>query len=91
VYTTGRSSRISGSSGMDRPQIAGQTAELIPAAGGEGEARRVGHQPGEVPDLTEHIEGNHERLDVPVNDVFGDRPLRPVRQAAAVAPPGRRA
>jgi hypothetical protein len=83
VYATGRSSRISGSSGMDRPQIAGQTVELIPAAGGEGEARRVGHQPGEVPDLIEHIEANHERLDVPVNDIYGgdryaqsDKPLR---------------
>jgi hypothetical protein len=68
---------------MDRPQIAGQTVELIPAAGGEGEARRVGHQPGEVPDLIEHIEANHGRLDVPVNDIYGgdryaqsDKPLR---------------
>jgi len=38
-----RSSRISGSSDMDRPEIAGQTVELMPAAGGQGEARRVGH------------------------------------------------
>jgi NAD(P)-dependent dehydrogenase (short-subunit alcohol dehydrogenase family) len=83
VYATGRSSRISGSSDMDRPETIEETVELMRAAGGEGEARRVDHtEPGEVADLIAYIEEHHGRLDVLVNDIFGgdryaqwDKPL----------------
>jgi len=38
---------------------------------GRGRPGESATQPGEVADLIEHIEGNRERLDVPVNDIFG--------------------
>jgi NAD(P)-dependent dehydrogenase (short-subunit alcohol dehydrogenase family) len=43
VYATGRSSRVSGRSEMERPETIEETGELIGAAGGQGQAMRVDH------------------------------------------------
>jgi NAD(P)-dependent dehydrogenase (short-subunit alcohol dehydrogenase family) len=83
VYATGRSSRVSGRSEMDRPETIEETGELIRAAGGTGSALVVNHEdPAAVADLVGVIEGDHGRLDVLVNDIFGgdryaewDKPL----------------
>ena len=53
------------------------------AAGGDGAARRVDHlEPEQVESLVQHIDDDHGRLDVLVNDIFGgdryaqwDKPL----------------
>jgi NAD(P)-dependent dehydrogenase (short-subunit alcohol dehydrogenase family) len=83
VYATGRSSRTSGPSEIDRPETIEETGELIAAAGGEGSARVVDHEdPASVAELVSTIDGEHGRLDVLVNDIFGgdrymewDKPL----------------
>jgi NAD(P)-dependent dehydrogenase (short-subunit alcohol dehydrogenase family) len=83
VYATGRSSRVSGRSEMDRPETIEETGELIRAAGGTGSALVVNHEdPAAVAGLVGVIEGDHGRLDVLVNDIFGgdryaewDKPL----------------
>jgi NAD(P)-dependent dehydrogenase (short-subunit alcohol dehydrogenase family) len=83
VYATGRSSRISGRSEIDRPETIEETGDLLRAAGGEGSARVVDHEdPEAVADLVASIEREHGRLDVLVNDIFGgdkyaqwDKPL----------------
>jgi NAD(P)-dependent dehydrogenase (short-subunit alcohol dehydrogenase family) len=83
VYATGRSSRVAGRSEMDRPETIEETGELIRAAGGTGSALVVNHEdPAAVADLVGVIEGDHGRLDVLVNDIFGgdryaewDKPL----------------
>ncbi len=83
VYATGRSSRVSGRSEMNRPETIEETGELIRAAGGTGSALVVDHEdPVAVADLAGVIEGAHGRLDVLVNDIFGgdryaewDKPL----------------
>jgi NAD(P)-dependent dehydrogenase (short-subunit alcohol dehydrogenase family) len=83
VYATGRSSRVTGPSDMDRPETIEETGELMEAAGGDGVALRVDHLDVEaVRGLVERIRGDHGRLDVLVNDIFGgdrysqwDRPL----------------
>src|ERR1700754_5214647 len=71
VYATGRSSRVSGRSDMDRPETIEETGDLIHAAGGKGEARRVDHlEPTEVAALVADIDTAHHRLDIVVNDIF---------------------
>jgi NAD(P)-dependent dehydrogenase (short-subunit alcohol dehydrogenase family) len=83
VYATGRSSRVAGRSEMDRPETIEETGELIRAAGGTGSALVVNHEdPAAVAGLVSVIEGDHGRLDVLVNDIFGgdryaewDKPL----------------
>jgi NAD(P)-dependent dehydrogenase (short-subunit alcohol dehydrogenase family) len=72
VYATGRSSRVSGPSDLDRPETIEETGELMQVAGGEGEALRVDHlEPDEVAELVGRIEREQGRLDVLVNDIFG--------------------
>lgn len=72
VHATGRSSRISGPSEMDRPETIEETGEMMVAAGGKGEALRVDHENiPEVAALIERIDRERGRLDVLVNDIFG--------------------
>jgi NAD(P)-dependent dehydrogenase (short-subunit alcohol dehydrogenase family) len=72
VYATGRSSRTSGPSEMNRPETIEETGELMAAAGGKGAALVVDHEdPASVSALVAGIEGDHGRLDVLVNDIFG--------------------
>lgn len=72
VYATGRSSRVSGRSEIDRPETIEETGEMIRAAGGDGCAVRVDHlDPARVRDLLGRIERDQGRLDVLVNDMFG--------------------
>jgi len=83
VYATGRSSRVSGRSELDRPETIEETGELIGAAGGSGAALVVDHEdPAAVAELLDTVEREHGRLDVLVNDIFGgdkymewDKPL----------------
>ena len=83
IYATGRSSRTSGPSEIGRPETIEETGELIAAAGGAGSALVVDHEdPASVAELVSAIEGDHGRLDVLVNDIFGgdrymewDKPL----------------
>ncbi len=72
VYATGRSSRVSGPSDMDRPETIEETGDLVVAAGGQGCALRVDHlDPEAVRALIDRIRSEHGRLDVLVNDIFG--------------------
>ena len=83
VYATGRSSRTTGPSEMGRPETIEETGDLIAAADGAGSALVVDHEdPASVAELVSAIEGDHGRLDVLVNDIFGgdrymewDKPL----------------
>ena len=83
VYATGRSSRVSGRSEIDRPETIEETGDLLRAAGGEGSALVVDHEsPTSVSALLATIERERGRLDLLVNDVFGgdryaewDKPL----------------
>ncbi len=83
VYATGRSSRESGPSEMDRPETIEETGDLIRAVSGQGSALVVDHEdPASVGALLATIEAAHGRLDVLVNDIFGgdrysewDKPL----------------
>ena len=83
VYATGRSSRASGPSEMERPETIEETGELMAAAGGAGSALVVDHEdPASVAELVGEIERDQGRLDVLVNDIFGgdrytewDKPL----------------
>jgi len=83
VYATGRSSRVSGRSEIDRPETIEETGDLMRAAGGEGSALVVDHEdPAAVAELVATIERERGRLDVLVNDIFGgdrymewDKPL----------------
>jgi NAD(P)-dependent dehydrogenase (short-subunit alcohol dehydrogenase family) len=72
VYATGRSSRTSGPSELDRPETIEETGELIAAADGNGAALVVDHEePASVAALVARIERDHGCLDVLVNDIFG--------------------
>src|SRR5579863_10471850 len=72
VYATGRSSRVSGPSDMDRPETIEETGEQMLATGGEGSALRVDHLDVDaVEDLVARIEAERGRLDILVNDIFG--------------------
>ena len=83
VYATGRSSRISGGSEMNRPETIEETGERMQAVGGAGSALVVDHEdPTAVAELLAAIDRGHGRLDVLVNDIFGgdryaewDKPL----------------
>ena len=83
VYATGRSSRVSGRSEIDRPETIEETGDLMRAADGEGSALVVDHEdPAAVAELVATIERERGRLDVLVNDIFGgdrymewDKPL----------------
>lgn len=72
VYATGRSSRTTGPSELDRPETIEETGELIAAAGGQGSALRVDHlEPEQVRALVIRIDSERGRLDILVNDIFG--------------------
>jgi NAD(P)-dependent dehydrogenase (short-subunit alcohol dehydrogenase family) len=72
VYATGRSSRSSGPSEIDRPETIEETGDLMEAAGGTGAALVVDHEdPAAVEELVAGIERDRGRLDVLVNDIFG--------------------
>jgi NAD(P)-dependent dehydrogenase (short-subunit alcohol dehydrogenase family) len=72
VYATGRSSRVTGRSELDRPETIEETGELMERAGGAGKALRVDHlEPDEVGELVGQIEEEQGRLDVLANDIFG--------------------
>lgn len=83
VYATGRSSRTSGRSEIDRSETIEETGDLIAAAGGEATAVVVDHEdPDAVATLVTRIDDEQGRLDVLVNDIFGgdryaefDKPL----------------
>ena len=83
VYATGRSSRTTGPSEIDRPETIEETGDLIAAAGGTGTALVVDHEdPASVAELVAGIEREQGRLDLLVNDIFGgdrymewDKPL----------------
>lgn len=72
VYATGRSSRLTGPSDMDRPETIEETGDLMHATGGDGTALRVDHlDPDAVENLVARIEAERGRLDILVNDIFG--------------------
>ena len=72
VYATGRSSRVSGLSDMDRPETIEETGDLMRKAGGQGCALRLDHLDVEaVAVLIDRIRSEQGRLDVLVNDIFG--------------------
>jgi len=72
VYATGRSSRLSGRSEIDRPETIEETGDAIEAAGGAGSALVVDHEdPDAVAALVARIADEQGRLDVLVNDIFG--------------------
>ena len=72
VYATGRSSRESGRSEIDRPETIDDTGDLMEAVGGTGAALRVDHtDPDQVADLVARIDAGHAHLDLLVNDIFG--------------------
>ncbi len=83
VYATGRSSRASGRSEIDRPETIEETGDLIGAVSGSGSALVVDHEDVDaVAALVQRIETEQGRLDVLVNDIFGgdrymqwDKPL----------------
>jgi NAD(P)-dependent dehydrogenase (short-subunit alcohol dehydrogenase family) len=83
VYATGRSSRATGPSEIDRPETIEETGELMASAGADGTALVVDHEdPAAVGELVAGIERDRGRLDVLVNDIFGgdrymewDKPL----------------
>jgi NAD(P)-dependent dehydrogenase (short-subunit alcohol dehydrogenase family) len=83
VYATGRSSRVTGPSDMERPETIEETGDLMAAAGGDGIALRVDHLEIEaVRGLIDRVRHDHRRLDVLINDIFGgdryaqwDKPL----------------
>ena len=82
VFATGRSSRTTGRSEIDRPETIEETGDLV-AAVGTGTALVVDHEDSEdVAALVARIEQDRGGLDVLVNDVFGgdryaqwDKPL----------------
>src|SRR5262249_54111815 len=72
VYATGRSSRVSGPSELDRPETIEETEEQMLATGGAGVALRVDHlDQSAVADLVDQIKSERGRLDILVNDIFG--------------------
>jgi NAD(P)-dependent dehydrogenase (short-subunit alcohol dehydrogenase family) len=83
VYATGRSSRVTGPSDMERPETIEETGDLMAGAGGDGIALRVDHLEIEaVRGLIDRVRHDHRRLDVLINDIFGgdryaqwDKPL----------------
>jgi NAD(P)-dependent dehydrogenase (short-subunit alcohol dehydrogenase family) len=75
VYCTGRSTRAQRSE-YDRPETIEETAELVSEAGGTGIGVPCDHlDPAQVERLVGQIDGDHGRLDVLVNDVWGGEKL----------------
>ena len=63
---------------MNRPETIEETGELMAAAGGAGLALRVDHlEPGEVSALAGRIGSEQGRLDILINDIFGDDAYMP--------------
>ena len=83
VSATGRGSRVSGPSELGWPEPIEETGDLMRAAGGDAQALVVDHLQSEaVERLPARISGEHGRLDLLMNDMFGgdryvewDRPL----------------
>ena len=73
VYVTGRTSRASGPSAMNRPETIEDTAERVTAAGGQGIPLRVDHSDSSaVAALADRVRAEQSgRLDILVNDVWG--------------------
>lgn len=72
VYATGRSSRVTGLSEMNRPETIEETGDMMAGTGGEGQALRVDHLDIEsVGNLVQKIRKEKGRLDILVNDIFG--------------------
>ena len=75
VYCTGRSAGGRRSE-YDRPETLEETAALVTAAGGTGIAVGTDHlEPAQVEALVARIDGDHGRLDLLVNDVWGGEKL----------------
>jgi NAD(P)-dependent dehydrogenase (short-subunit alcohol dehydrogenase family) len=71
VYVTGRTSG-SHRSEMNRPETIEETAALVDKAGGRGIAVQVDHTvPDEVRALVDRIRGEHGKLHILVNDIWG--------------------
>lgn len=71
VYVTGRTTRERQSE-YGRPETIEETAELITDAGGSATAVAVDHlDEARVGELVRRIDGEHGRLDVLVNDIWG--------------------
>lgn len=75
VYVTGRSTRERKSE-INRSETIDETADIIEAAGGNAIPVRVDHlEKDAVKALVERIRGDHGRLDVLVNDIWGGENL----------------
>jgi NAD(P)-dependent dehydrogenase (short-subunit alcohol dehydrogenase family) len=71
VYVTGRTT-LSKRSEMNRPETIEETAALVDAAGGRGIAVQVDHLvPDEVSALVDRMRGEHGKLHILVNDIWG--------------------
>jgi NAD(P)-dependent dehydrogenase (short-subunit alcohol dehydrogenase family) len=68
VYATGRSSRETGPSEIERQETIEETGELL----AQGTALRVDHlEPEQVQALVDRIAAEQGRLDILINDIFG--------------------
>jgi NAD(P)-dependent dehydrogenase (short-subunit alcohol dehydrogenase family) len=78
VYATGRTSRSGrGGSDYDRPETIEETAELVTSLGGTGIAVQVDHlDPEQVRRFADRLRGEHDHLDVLVNDIWGAEVLK---------------
>ncbi|MBD1543628.1 SDR family oxidoreductase [Arthrobacter sp. IA7] len=75
VYCTGRTTRRQ-TSDYRRPETIEETAAMVSAAGGTGIAVAVDHfNAAEVETLVRRIDGEHGRLDILVNDIWGGENL----------------
>ena len=71
VYCSGRSTRKHGAT-PGRPETIDETAEMVTARGGTGIAVQTDHRdPAQVKALIDRIRKEHGRLDVLVNDIWG--------------------
>jgi NAD(P)-dependent dehydrogenase (short-subunit alcohol dehydrogenase family) len=78
VYCTGRTSRSGrGGSDYDRPETIEETAELVTRAGGKGIPVQIDHlDPAQVRRFAERLRGEHDHVDVLVNDIWGAEMLK---------------
>jgi NAD(P)-dependent dehydrogenase (short-subunit alcohol dehydrogenase family) len=80
VICTGRSTSRADAptrSDYDRPETIEQTAELVTGLGGVGIPIAVDHlEPAQVSALAERIRGEHGRIDILVNDIWGAERLK---------------
>ena len=75
VYCTGRTTK-SHASDYRRPETIEETAAMVSAAGGTGVAVAVDHfNAAEVAALISRMDGEHGRLDILVNDIWGGENL----------------